>query len=135
MKTKTLAKIVLAGTLVLGSAGCSNNQKYDFKGKIGEDSAEFESGITLLPNLFSKNCYSNALTITKPNGKVVKYIDDFNGDLKVDKVEITENGTTKEYSIKEQFQKPIVDSAQVQFNDYLKKIKEIKIRQGLNSLK
>ncbi len=129
---KGLAKIVLLGTLALASAGCSTrNSEYNFNGKIGKDSVSFEGSV----DVFRSSIYQNNLTVTKPDGTVIKYRDFIGDDLKLEEVDITKNGKTTEYFSSDKFQKPIVDSAQVQFNDYLKKIGETKTKQGLEDLK
>ena len=129
---KGLAKIALLGTLALASAGCSTqNSKYNFNGKIGNDLVSFENGL----NLLRSHVFQNNLIVTKPEGTVIKYTDFTGDDLKLDEVEITKNGVTRTYSPTNDIDKPVVDSAQVQFNDYLKKIRETKIKQGLEDLK
>ena len=126
---KTLTSIVLAGALALGVTGCRNNSEYIYNGKIGEDQ------VTLIekPHFFISD--ENLLTITKSDGRVIKYIDISNSDLKLEYVEITADGQTTRYIKSDEVGKPILGEAQKQFDVYIQQIKEIRIYQGLDSLK
>ena len=139
---KTLTSIVLAGALALGAVGCSDKDHsqygygYVYGGKIGEDQ------VTLIQKSHFLGEDSNILTVTKPDGRVIKYVDILRNDLKLEHVQITEKGITTNYTANDEVGKPILEKAQKQFNVYLKEIDEAKaqkikrrINQGLENLK
>lgn len=145
MKTgKTLTQIALIGTLVLGVAGCSRgHSQYKYDGKIGEDHVEFIEK----SNGFGVFYDDNILTITKPDGRVIEFKDDWKEDLKFEHIYITDGyGNTIEYSSYNEVGKYVVEEAKKQSNIYLEKILEKKakikkdrinreIKQGLEDLK
>lgn len=116
---------MVCGALALGNIGCSSI--YEYSGKIGKDKALFKFSIDIPSG-------RNKLIIIKPDGRGIEYIDSSGNDLKLESVEIIKNGITKKYFIDNEVGKPVVEKAQEQFDAYLKKIKEIKIQQGLNDL-
>ncbi len=125
---KTLGKIVLYGTL-LGLTGCSVNSQYDYNGKIGKDQVAFTNS----------PLYKNILTITKSDGKIIRYIDSRNGDLKLEYVDIAKNGQTERF---DKSDGPVLKEAQKQFDIYLEQILKIKtqlrngkVNRGLEDLK
>lgn len=132
---KGLTTIALLGTLALASAGCKTHPEYNFNGKIENESVEFESSSSIFHPYGGDYISYNHLTVKKSDGTIIKYLDDYNSDLILEEVDITKNGKTTEYFSRDKFQKPVVDSAQVQFKDYLKKIGETKTQQGLKDLK
>ncbi|MBI2668111.1 hypothetical protein HYX17_05085 [Candidatus Woesearchaeota archaeon] len=124
-----LGRIVLASTIGLGLAGCSDNPEYHFDGKIGEDKVIFYQD-------FWKA--SNYLVVTKPDGRTIVYRDTgllSYGNFTVDQVYITKDGVKKIYSKKRNDGEEVVKEAQKQFDDYLNKILEIKKQEGLKNLK
>ena len=133
---KTLTSIVLAGALALGAVGCSKDRsRYVYGGKIGEDQVTF----TQESRFLSEN--SNFLIVTKPDGRVIKYLDLVRNDLMLEYVQITANGITTNYTVNDEVGKPILEEAQKQFDAYLEKIDEAKaqkikrrINQGLENL-
>ena len=130
---KTLNKILTIGTasLTLLLGGCSESQEeYECNGKIGEDQVEFSQRLRLRGWGYD----DNVLSVTKPDGRVIEYCDSVNEDLKLEGVQITKNENTTFYGYDE-IGKPILEEAQKQFDSYLSKIKEEKIRQGLENLK
>ncbi len=127
---KTLTSIVLVGALALGTAGCrKHHSQYIYEGKIGEDKVSFTE----------KRCFmsddDNILMVSKPDGRVIKYVDRLGDDLKLEYVEITKNGQTTEYTPNDEVGKPILEEAQKQFANYIKQIKETRTNQGLENLK
>jgi len=127
---KTLTAIVLVGALALGSAGCSkDHSQYKYDGKIGEDKVTFmEKGYFLVAD-------DNIITVTKADGRVIKYVDRKRDDLQLEYVKITKNGQTTKYTADDEVGKPILEEAQKQFDDYIQQIKETRINQGLENLK
>src|SRR3989344_2107397 len=116
---KTLTSIVLAGALALGAVGCSKDRsRYVYGGKIGEDQVTF----TQESRFLSEN--SNFLIVTKPDGRVIKYLDLVRNDLMLEYVQITANGITTNYTVNDEVGKPILEEAQKQFEVYLEKIDE-----------
>ena len=147
---KTLTSTVLAGALALGTAGCSKehsqyykeHSQYNYDGKIGEDQVTFSK-----IRYFNHYVYlaDNILTVTKPDGRVIKYVDSINKNrdlnegilhLSLEYVEITKNGQTTRYSVDEyDVGGPIMKEAQKKFDAYIQQITEIKVNQGLENLK
>ncbi len=75
---KTLTSIVLAGALVLGIAGCSkDHSQYKYDSKIGEDQVTFIEKSWLGGLSYD----DNILTVTKPDGRIIKYVDRLDEDL------------------------------------------------------
>lgn len=127
---KTLTSIVLAGALALSAAGCGRNySQYKYDGKIGKDKVTFtETRHTL-------NWDNNILTVIKPDGRVIQYVDTVADDLKLEYVKITKNDQTTKYTASDEVGKPILEEAQKQFDNYMKQIKETRTNQGLENLK
>ena len=130
MKTnKTLRNIVLA--LALGSTSCRvNHSQYRYDGKIGEDKVKFTEDRDLIFKLRN----GNVLSVTKPDGRAITYMDYQGNDLKLEYIEITKNGQETRYTPNNEVGKPILEKAQKQFDDYLQEIKISKINQGLVDL-
>ena len=129
---KTLTSIVLAGALALSTAGCSNrvdHSQYKYDGKIGEDQ------VTFTEKSYGFSVDDNILTVTKSDGRVIKYVDSKGEDLKLEYVEISKNGQTTKYTADDEIGKPILGEAQKQFDAYIQQIKEIRTNQGLENLK
>ena len=124
---RNLGKIVLASTVGLGLVGCSNPE-YHFDGMLGEDKVKFyEIG-------FLKD--DDYLEVIKPDGRKIVY--EVINDLftnHIISVEITSQGVTKRYEVGRKDTKEIVEVAQKQFDEYLKKILETKKQEGLKNLK
>ena len=123
---KALTSIVLTG-LALGGTGCVNYGEYHFDGKIGKEEVKFyEVGLN-----------SNVLTITKPDGRVIKYFDNSRNDLKLESVRIRHGGSYfgRTYSRYDEVGKTVLEKAQKQFDDYLHKINEIKTQEKSRKIK
>ncbi len=128
---KTLTSIVLVGTLALGAVGCSkDHSQYKYDGKIGEDQVTF-----IEKDYFFNAADDNILTVTKQDGRVIKYVDRLGEDLKLEYVEITQSGQTTKYTADDEVGKSILEEAQKQFDAYIQQIKETRTNQGLNDLK
>ncbi len=115
---KTLRTIVLAGALALGSVGCGRQQIYN--GKIGED------------RVIMDKSNGHIVTVTRPNGQIIRYYDD-NKDSVLDYIKIMNAHETKillSGSI-EKLSVFKVEDAQVQYNIYIKQIKENIVAQEL----
>lgn len=126
---KTLAGIVMVGALALG-AGCSKDYSaYNYDGKIGEEQVKFKQ-----KHYNFSPPSDNILTVTKPDGTIVTYADREKDDLKLEYVVIIKGGVTTKYW-RDEVGKPVLAEAQRQFDDYLQKIKESKIKKGLVDLK
>lgn len=119
-----LATLTIIGGTVLAS-GCTPNPEYHFDGNIGEDHVRF----------YEKDLYhANILEVIRPNGTMIKYLDYFLNDFKIDSIEITKDGVTSEY-VNDPAGKAVLEEGQSQFDSYLKQIVEIKKAKGLNDLK
>ena len=126
-----LGKIVFASTVGLGLLGCNSNPEYYFDAKIGDEKIRFTESLEILSSPY----YKHYLEVTKPDGRIIKYVADIHGNLKINYVEITTQGITKKYSFNTPYGKEVVETAQKQFDEYLKKILEIKKQEGLKNLK
>ena len=126
--TKTLAGILLGATLLTLNGCKPNKNQYIFGGKIKEEQVNFYRKKQFLSSK------ANILVVTKNNETTIKYVDNYGGNLKLDWVEITSGDTTKIYDEYTDFGKPVIEKAQGQFDDYLKKILEVKAQEGLNNL-
>jgi hypothetical protein len=77
--------------------------------------------------------------VERVDGKKMKYIDSRINNLKIETVIITdgENGGEKilKYYISNDHHKPILETAQKQFDSYLTKILEIKLDEGMEYIK
>ncbi len=130
---KKLAKIALFAGLALATAGCyTENSKYDFSGRMGKDSVTFTNKI---PFLGDNSNPENYLTVRKLNGDVIIYKNKKGDNLKLNELDITKDGKVTRYYPGNDVDQPVIDSAQTKFYDYLKKIKEKKIKQGLEALR
>ena len=116
---QTLASMVLAGAVAFGSAGCRNPSQYTFNGKIDKESVTFERNLW---NSGERLEERGILTVTKPDGRVIKYIS--NSYLELESVKIISNGdygTT--YDASNKLNEPIFEQAQRQFDGYLPLLK------------
>lgn len=129
MKKSSL--ISLVGALTVGIGGCdsSPHYPYQYQGKIGEDKVMSEklSYWGSSPHHFLK--------ITKPDGRIITYVDSWGNDFKLDYVEITVDDKTQVYRATNKVGKPVIDEAQKQFDRWLQTIEETKVNEGLKNLK
>lgn len=125
---KTLASIALLGVMAFGTTGCNDYSQYKYNGKIGEEQVTFIHKAGFLDD-------NNTLTVKKPDGRVINYKDLWNNDLNLEDVSVTANGKTTDYTGRNKVEKVVLGVAQKKFDKYLQKIKEAKIRQGLENLK
>lgn len=111
--------IGLAG--IIGSCkvnqGTSSTSVYNTK--IDEDSVRYV-------RVLSKKNIKNIIEVNKP-GKSILYYDSFGNDLVIESVEVIENGYPRVFYNHNEIEKPVVDEAQKQFNNYMKKINDPKI--------
>lgn len=120
---KILASIILAGTFTIGVAGCTNynHREYWFEDKLeGEQVYFYEAG----------NGSVNVLKVTKPDGRIITYYDKEHDDLKLEAVTIQVEKEWDTYT-----KGPVLEEAQKQFDDYLKKIFDYKQQKGLKNLR
>lgn len=126
-KTKRRTLGILAGlTLGISSImGCDNNySEYYFEGKVGNEK------IKMYSTLHGAVCGRNILKVTKPDGKVVIYVDC--GYLRLDYIEIINNSIINRYDDKSP---DVFNEGKKQFKEYLKSIKLEKQKLGLEDLK
>lgn len=131
---KTLISHILAGTLVLGIAGCkdfSDRDEYEYDGKIGENKIQFYQE---LEGTGDDLHYENTLRIERPDGKSITYIDQKGNDLKLEKVYTYDNGHLQAYEITNELDMPILEKAQKQFDDYLSQIEKSKLEERTNKV-
>jgi hypothetical protein len=126
---KTLSKLLCIGALAL--TGCGANQsQYNYDGYLDEDRVEFKQNKY---DLFMSP--DNILTITKKDGKIIRYQDMVGNNLKIETVVITKDDQRRMYEKRNADGKQVVIEGQKQFDAYLKKILETKIKEGLDNLK
>lgn len=128
---KLIRKLGRLGFILLFSTQCYTIRPsvYNFEGNIGEEKIKFQKrGYPLVED-------DNILTITKPNGAIVRYVDNKECDLKLDYIEIINSGKTNKYTLDDEVGKAVIKEAQKKFDLYLKEIKTRKIEDALNNLK
>jgi hypothetical protein len=126
---KTLTAIVAAVPLVLGAAGCSGyfrmsgcyeHSKYVVHNRnIDGDTVTFTQRRCIFAD-------DNIMKVKKGNGRLIEYGDPDRNDLVLEFVKIKKNDTTKTYNAADTLQKQVVDTAQTQFDHYLRRILEEK---------
>ena len=134
---RTLTYLVAGGLALIGSSCSDNNSEYAFFGKIGEDQLDFYR----VNYVFFGG--ANVLTIKKPNGVSIKYVDNFKDDLKLDYITIIKPDKEMErYDGDDEIGGVILNEGQKNFEGYLRqikeaknKIKEIKLKKALEDLK
>lgn len=127
-KKLKLALITISAAGIFGLTGCgADNKSYHFDDKLdGEHVQFYEKG--------PAGEY-NFLKVIKPDGREILYKDVNDNDLKIDYVNIRIGNKTETYSSSIEVDKPIIEKAQRQFDDYLQRIWDYKQRKGLNAIK
>jgi len=124
---KALRTIAFTGLIGLSSCtGKITDSTYDFKGELNDEQIEFKHDIFNAQILSS--FYTNKLTVTRKDGKIIKYIDT-NNDLILDKVIVEE----KIY-FRNDVGKEALELAQKQYDGYLKKILEHKQQKAIENI-
>ncbi|OGJ21486.1 hypothetical protein A3K73_00785 [Candidatus Pacearchaeota archaeon RBG_13_36_9] len=128
----TLATLLSIALLFWSCHGKETNQKYHFKGKIGDENVKFSEYYFLgkktnhlIKNIWLKDSYS----------RHVNYMDD--DDLKVDFVMGFECGRGKDTTFayrSGEVDDRVMQEAQRQFDSYLEKIHETKTAEALENL-
>ena len=128
---KIITSVVLAGALVFGVGGCSrSHSQYRHNGNIGDEHVRFSETFRMA----GLRCDINTLTVTKPDGKIVEYIDSDRDDLRVEYVKITKDDLTATYNANNEVGRQILEEAQVQFDEYLRRIEEANVNRGRNNM-
>lgn len=127
---KKLATILLAGLVSLSGCGKDYEKIYEFEGEIEGEKVYFFN------EWDGELSYKNFLKLEKPDGSTVLFTD-YGNDLKIDRILIKppKRKETSLIYINDGLGKPILEEGQKIFDKYLKKIKEIKINQGLEAIK
>ena len=129
---KALTSLVLAGSLTLSTfsnLGCRGDLSgYTYQGQINGNQVAFRQDRGFAGETI------NTLTVKKADGRVITYTDSGGGDLELNFVEITKDKQITRYHSNNEVEEEIMREAQKQFDDYLKRIKEIKTTQGLREL-
>lgn len=131
---KTLQKIVLGCMLALGINGC-NNKKYYYDGRIGEEYVKFYGK----PSFVGMNVAT--MEVKRADGTTIKYVD-WGEDERLDCIDITKGDETIRYwrndgrdiIRNDLIGKEVVEEAQKQYDEYLKKIVETKRARGLEDI-
>lgn len=135
---KNLAKIVFLSTIPFLLNSCNSHEKYHYDGYIGEQKV-----------VFSRSFFDNVLDIEHPNGFREIYADERGNDLKIERADYYIKNKSGEWEliayksqnidltrynlVNGKFVKIEDDFSKGQkvFDNYLQKIKEKKIKQGL----
>lgn len=127
-KKLKLSIIAISAVGLIGLTGCgADNRSYHFDDKLdGEQVKFYETG--------PRGEY-NFLEVTKPDGRTILYKDVDDNDLKIDYVNIRIGNKTETYSRSIEVDRPVIEKAQRQFDDYLQKIWDYKQKKGLSSIK
>ena len=139
MKNRTLASIAILGLCGLCISGCKDpGFAYRYSGDIDGENVWFTTG----ERSSVHNSHTYTLAVKKSNGKVIEYVSNLGNDLVLEAVNVVEEGEVRTYNKVIPDQKPVVEQAQKDFNDYLKKILEAKAKeqkeklaQGLEDIK
>lgn len=125
---KTLTSIVLAGALL---TGCKVSQR-EYNMKVGEDQIEL-----VRKRYFPHQWNTDTLTVTKPDGRIIKYVDEIDClkldsklDSKLDYIEITEGERKTKYT-DDEIGTLALEEAQKLFDAYMKQF----TNQGIEDLK
>ena len=115
---KNLLKTIILGTAI-GLISCSY-----YSGKIGNESVFLYEGLV-----------EKSITITKPDGKTIEYIDNqgYRSENKIEEVKITKDKYSVTY-INDEIGKEALAIAQKQYEDYLVKILEAKKKKALEDI-
>lgn len=131
---QTVCSIVAAGVLALTATGCEkvDNTKYAYNYKIGDDWVHFNQGRLT-------NWGKSTLTVTKPDGRVIEYVDTKRNnetEPKIEYVAITkgtgDNKRTTQYNAQDAA--PVLELGQTQFDKYLADILKAKVDEGMRDL-
>ena len=119
--------------LVFFSTFGKGYNEYRFNGKLGEDNVSFsEENNSDRIFRFTKGYI---LRVERPDGTAVEYNDHNGGDLKIERLSIFDNEKVqRKYYLSNEFDQPVMEEAQRQFDSYLQKIKEFKTRESLELL-
>lgn len=127
----TMITICLLVVAVMLISGCKEYPEYQFNGRIDNEEITFETKNKWGGEAFSQN--GSRLMVVKSNGAIVSYWDNLDEDLKIESVDITTGGETLKYT-DDVIGREILATAQTQFDEYLKKIVELKKARGMNAL-
>ena len=127
-KTLTGIVITLAALYTLTTTACAYNE-YHYNGMIDDEHI-----------YFGERTVGKVLQVERPDGTIITYVDNSSApDLKLDYVEITtiNDGwkSRKTYWLNDEVGEPVLKEAQKQFDNYLKKILETNIQEGLDNIK
>lgn len=111
---KTLKNLVLVGALA--TPGCYvDHSHYKYTGKIGNDVVQFDETWGLMD--------ANILTVIKPNGNRIKYVDCLDEDLELEVIEVIPYNGSESTQMSS---KKVLEQAQQEFNHYLDAILKVK---------
>src|SRR3989344_8892282 len=125
---RTLTYLVAGGLALIGSSCAENkNYEYAYSGKIGND--QVESVQYFRHVLFSADTI-NKINVFKKDGMVLHYVD-LDNNLKLDFVIIynPEEDKRTKYTNNDEIEAIVLNDEQKNFDNYLRQIKEIKIKQ------
>lgn len=111
----------------------SDPRDYRFKGTIGEEHVWFYN-VTLNGEYGEDECSFDVLEVRRADGTVVKYVDN-NADLKLDWIAVIKDGETRTFYACEHIFRNFFEEGQSQFNAYLARIRELKVRRAIRDLK
>ena len=123
---KNLKNLLLISGIagIIGSCAVNKSAEVSvtsvYNTKINEDSIKFIKD-------FTKKNIVNIIEVKKPNNKIIIYRDDMNSDYIIESIEVIENGNSRFFHNSSKIEKPVVDEAQKQFDQYLQKINDPKI--------
>lgn len=128
----TLGSLALGTVLALTGCNQPDHPEYHFNGSLCEETEEGTKCEHV--HFYEDKPYQDyqVLEVTREDGTIVKYSDDGDDDYRLDYVTIQVKGKKTTYNKSSKVGKPVVEVAQKQYGDYLKRIFEHKKQKGLD---
>ena len=122
-------KTICALAMAMAVGGCNaKNHLYDFNGEIDGEKVEFVSE-------YHFSVDDNNLTVTRTDGTLVKYTDNYREDDKIESVCITPPNVEEKCFYDNAVGQETLAEAQTQFDGYLAKILDYKQKEGMKLIK
>ena len=132
-----LGAIALLGTIGFMPINNANAQE-DYR-VLESYTIEINREIATYVKRLGRYYIENIITVKKLDGKIIKYIDDYDFDFKIDRVEVTKDGKTERYGgygiYTDDIGKGVLKEGQKRFDWYFQKIEEDREKVGSKKAK